>query len=90
MRKEFKSPLLTRATTLPDLEGELEAMRTAFNWDEARESGVVTPERGLDPKYDGALDVVQDFHDKLAIQLKEAQTRMGTQINIEPKFTYLY
>jgi DNA mismatch repair protein MSH6 len=76
VREQFKSPLLRNVCTLPDLEPCLEAMHSYFDWDDARDSGAVTPQQGLDPNLDEAIATVKNLLDKLAAHLKEVKTRM--------------
>jgi hypothetical protein len=78
VRASFSSPLLRRMCVLPNLEPSLEVMHSYFDWDEARDSGTITPHQGLDPNMDAALDTVQNILDKLASHLKEAKTCMSS------------
>ncbi|NWQ63822.1 MSH6 protein, partial [Neopipo cinnamomea] len=80
---DFKSKVLRQLVTrkatnpdgrFPDLSAELTRWDTAFDHNQARKTGVITPKAGFDPDYDGALQdikaVEEDLHKYLDKQRK--------------------
>ncbi|XP_068796155.1 DNA mismatch repair protein Msh6 isoform X2 [Struthio camelus] len=79
----FKSKVLKQLVTrkaknpegrFPDLNAELKRWDTAFDHNQARKTGVITPKTGFDPDYDKALQdikaVEEDLHEYLDKQRK--------------------
>ncbi|NXN93064.1 MSH6 protein, partial [Rhinopomastus cyanomelas] len=80
---DFKSKVLKQLVTckarnpdgrFPDLSAELKRWDTAFDHNQARKTGVITPKAGFDPEYDKALQdikaVEEDLHKYLDKQRK--------------------
>ncbi|XP_038253313.1 DNA mismatch repair protein Msh6 isoform X2 [Dermochelys coriacea] len=83
---DFKSKTLKQLVTLksknpegcfPDLSTELKRWDTAFDHNEARKTGVITPKAGFDPDYDKALKDITDIEENLREYLDKQRKRLG-------------
>ncbi|XP_065256527.1 DNA mismatch repair protein Msh6 isoform X4 [Emys orbicularis] len=83
---DFKSKILKQLVTLksknpegcfPDLSTELKRWDTAFDHNEARKTGVITPKAGFDPDYDKALKDIIDIEENLREYLDKQRKRLG-------------
>ncbi|CAM4539461.1 unnamed protein product [Lepidochelys olivacea] len=83
---DFKSKILKQLVTLksknpegcfPDLSTELKRWDTAFDHNEARKTGVITPKAGFDPDYDKALKDITDIEENLREYLDKQRKRLG-------------
>nr|XP_006131820.2 DNA mismatch repair protein Msh6 [Pelodiscus sinensis] len=83
---DFRSKILKQLVTLksknpegcfPDLSAELKRWDTAFDHNEARKTGVITPKAGFDPDYDTALKDITDIEEKLQEYLVKQRKRLG-------------
>ncbi|XP_074846119.1 DNA mismatch repair protein Msh6 [Carettochelys insculpta] len=83
---DFRSKILKQIVSLksknpegcfPDLSAELKRWDTAFDHNEARKTGVITPKAGFDPDYDKALKDITDIEDNLREYLDKQRKRLG-------------
>ncbi|XP_056342747.1 DNA mismatch repair protein Msh6 [Oenanthe melanoleuca] len=85
---DFKSrvlkQLVTRKATnpdgrFPDLSAELTRWDTAFDHNQARKTGVITPKAGFDPDYDGALQDIKAVEEDLRKYLDQQRKLLGSK-----------
>uniref|UniRef100_A0A8C3U1C5 DNA mismatch repair protein n=1 Tax=Catharus ustulatus TaxID=91951 RepID=A0A8C3U1C5_CATUS len=83
---DFKSKVLKQLLTrkaknpngrFPDLSAELTRWDTAFDHNQARKTGVITPKAGFDPDYDGALHNIKAVEEDLQKYLDKQRKLLG-------------
>ncbi|XP_031959096.1 DNA mismatch repair protein Msh6 [Corvus moneduloides] len=83
---DFKSKVLKQLVTrkaknpdgrFPDLSAELTRWDTAFDHNQARKTGVITPKAGFDPDYDGALQDIKAVEEDLQKYLDKQRKLLG-------------
>lgn len=83
---DFKSRVLKQLLTrkaknpsgrFPDLSAELTRWDTAFDHNQARKTGVITPKAGFDPDYDGALQNIKAIEEDLQKYLDKQRKLLG-------------
>ncbi|NWI79180.1 MSH6 protein, partial [Dryoscopus gambensis] len=83
---DFKSKVLKQLLTrkaknpdgrFPDLSAELARWDTAFDHNQARKTGVITPKAGFDPDYDEALQDIKLIDDSLQEYLDKQRKLLG-------------
>uniref|UniRef100_A0A7M4FA30 DNA mismatch repair protein n=1 Tax=Crocodylus porosus TaxID=8502 RepID=A0A7M4FA30_CROPO len=83
---DFKSKILKQVVTrksktpegrFPDLHAELKRWDTAFDHNQARKTGVITPKSGFDPDYDKALQDIKDLEEDLREYLNKQRKLLG-------------
>ncbi|NXO76777.1 MSH6 protein, partial [Sitta europaea] len=83
---DFKSRVLKQLVTckarnpdgrFPDLSAELTRWDTAFDHNQARKTGVITPKAGFDPDYDGALQAIKAVEEDLQKYLDKQRKLLG-------------
>ncbi|XP_062346493.1 DNA mismatch repair protein Msh6 isoform X1 [Cinclus cinclus] len=83
---DFKSRVLKQLVTrkaknpdgcFPDLSAELTRWDTAFDHNQARKTGVITPKAGFDPDYDGALQDIKAVEEDLRKYLEKQRKLLG-------------
>ncbi|XP_068865447.1 DNA mismatch repair protein Msh6 [Aphelocoma coerulescens] len=83
---DFKSKVLKQLVTrkaknpdgrFPDLSAELTRWDTAFDHNQARKTGVITPKAGFDPDYDGALEDIKAVEEDLRKYLDKQRKLLG-------------
>ncbi|XP_015477275.1 DNA mismatch repair protein Msh6 [Parus major] len=83
---DFKSRVLKQLVTrkaknpdgrFPDLSAELTRWDTAFDHNQARKTGVITPKAGFDPDYDGALQDIKTVEEDLRKYLDKQRKLLG-------------
>ncbi|XP_030302530.1 DNA mismatch repair protein Msh6 isoform X2 [Calypte anna] len=83
---EFKSKVLKQIATrkgknlgghFPDLSAELKRWNTAFDHNQARKTGVITPKVGFDPDYDKALQDIKAVEEDLQSYLDKQRKLLG-------------
>ncbi|XP_051639646.1 DNA mismatch repair protein Msh6 [Manacus candei] len=85
---DFKSKVLRQLVTrkatnpdgrFPDLSAELTRWDTAFDHNQARKTGVITPKAGFDPDYDGALQDIKAVEEDLRKYLDKQRKLLGSK-----------
>ncbi|XP_071595934.1 DNA mismatch repair protein Msh6 isoform X2 [Heliangelus exortis] len=85
---EFKSKVLKQIATrkaknpggrFPDLSAELKRWDTAFDHNQARKTGVITPKVGFDPDYDKALQDIKAVEEDLGSYLDKQRKLLGSK-----------
>ncbi|XP_058658782.1 DNA mismatch repair protein Msh6 [Ammospiza caudacuta] len=85
---DFKSRVLRQLVTrkaqnpdgrFPDLSAELTRWDTAFDHNQARKTGVITPKVGFDPDYDGALEDIRALEEDLRKYLDKQRKLLGSK-----------
>lgn len=85
---DFKSRVLKQLVThkaknpdgrFPDLSAELTRWDTAFDHNQARKTGVITPKAGFDPDYDEALQDIKAVEDDLQKYLDKQRKLLGSK-----------
>ncbi|XP_061331343.1 DNA mismatch repair protein Msh6 isoform X1 [Pezoporus flaviventris] len=83
---DFKSKVLKQLVTrkdknpdgrFPDLSAELKRWDTAFDHNQARKTGVITPKAGFDPDYDKALQDIKAVEEELQKYLDKQRKLLG-------------
>ncbi|KAM9564729.1 DNA mismatch repair protein Msh6 isoform 1-T1 [Guaruba guarouba] len=83
---DFKSKVLRQLVTrkdknpegrFPDLSAELKRWDTAFDHNQARKTGVITPKAGFDPDYDKALQDIKAVEEELQKYLDKQRKLLG-------------
>ncbi|NXW79941.1 MSH6 protein, partial [Hirundo rustica] len=83
---DFKSRVLRQLVTrkakspdgrFPDLSAELTRWDTAFDHNQARKTGVITPKAGFDADYDGALRDIRTIQEDLRKYLDKQRKLLG-------------
>ncbi|XP_065595645.1 DNA mismatch repair protein Msh6 isoform X2 [Cyrtonyx montezumae] len=83
---DFKSQVLKRLVTrkasnpdgrFPDLSAELKRWDTAFDHNQARKTGVITPKAGFDSDYDQALRDIQTVEEDFRTYLDKQRKLLG-------------
>ncbi|NXF94233.1 MSH6 protein, partial [Eubucco bourcierii] len=83
---DFKSKVLKQLVTrkakdpdgcFPDLSAELKRWDTAFDHNQARKTGVITPKAGFDPDYDKALQDIESVSEDLKKYLEKQRKLLG-------------
>ncbi|NXB81440.1 MSH6 protein, partial [Donacobius atricapilla] len=83
---DFKSRVLKQLVTckaknpdgrFPDLSAELTRWDTAFDHNQARKTGVITPKAGFDADYDGALEDIRAIQEDLRKYLDKQRKLLG-------------
>ncbi|XP_035177058.1 DNA mismatch repair protein Msh6 isoform X1 [Oxyura jamaicensis] len=83
---DFKSKVLKQLVTrkaknpdgrFPDLSAELKRWDTAFDHNQARKTGVITPKTGFDPDYDKALQDIKAVEEDLHAYLDKQRKLLG-------------
>ncbi|XP_068009766.1 DNA mismatch repair protein Msh6 isoform X2 [Melanerpes formicivorus] len=83
---DFKSKVLRQLVTrkgqtpdgrFPDLSAELKRWDTAFDHNQARKTGVITPKAGFDPDYDKALQDIDAVEEDLKKYLEKQRKLLG-------------
>ncbi|NXO35111.1 MSH6 protein, partial [Locustella ochotensis] len=83
---DFKSRVLKELVTrkaknpngrFPDLSAELTRWDTAFDHNQARKTGVITPKAGFDADYDGALEDIRGIQEDLRKYLDKQRKLLG-------------
>ncbi|KAM8810267.1 DNA mismatch repair protein Msh6 isoform 1-T1 [Eudromia elegans] len=84
--RDFKSRVLKQLVTrkaknpegrFPDLNAELKRWDTAFDHNQARKTGVITPKTGFDPDYDKALQDIKAVEEDLNEYLNKQRKLLG-------------
>ncbi|NWY04889.1 MSH6 protein, partial [Nothoprocta ornata] len=84
--RDFKSKVLKQLVTrkaknpegrFPDLNAELKRWDTAFDHNQARKTGVITPKSGFDPDYDKALQDIKAVEEDLNEYLNKQRKLLG-------------
>lgn len=85
---DFKSRVLKQLVThkaknpdgrFPDLSAELTRWDTAFDHNQARKTGVITPKAGFDPDYDEALQDIKAVEEDLQKYLDKQRKLLGSK-----------
>ncbi|NWZ38887.1 MSH6 protein, partial [Brachypodius atriceps] len=85
---DFKSRVLKQLVTrkaknpdgrFPDLSAELTRWDTAFDHNQARKTGVITPKAGFDADYDEALDDIRALQEALRKYLEKQRKLLGVK-----------
>ncbi|XP_059696826.1 DNA mismatch repair protein Msh6 isoform X1 [Haemorhous mexicanus] len=85
---DFKSRVLKQLVTrkaknpdgrFPDLSAELTRWDTAFDHNQARKTGVITPKLGFDPDYDRALEDIKALEEDLRKYLEKQRKLLGSK-----------
>lgn len=85
---DFKSRVLKQLVTrkaknpdgrFPDLSAELTRWDTAFDHNQARKTGVITPKAGFDTDYDQALDDIRALQEDLRKYLEKQRKLLGVK-----------
>ncbi|NXR65126.1 MSH6 protein, partial [Rhadina sibilatrix] len=85
---DFKSSVLKQLVTckarnpdgrFPDLSAELTRWDTAFDHNQARKTGVITPKAGFDADYDEALEEIRAIQEGLRDYLDKQRKRLGVK-----------
>ncbi|XP_015133604.2 DNA mismatch repair protein Msh6 isoform X1 [Gallus gallus] len=83
---DFKSQVLKQLVTrkakhpdgrFPDLSAELKRWDTAFDHNQARKTGVITPKAGFDPDYDKALQDIKTVEEDFRTYLDKQRKLLG-------------
>ncbi|XP_054027115.1 DNA mismatch repair protein Msh6 isoform X2 [Dryobates pubescens] len=83
---DFKSKVLKQLVTregqnpdgrFPELSAELKRWDTAFDHNQARKTGVITPKAGFDPDYDKALQDIDAVEEDLKRYLEKQRKLLG-------------
>ncbi|NXH23175.1 MSH6 protein, partial [Bucco capensis] len=83
---DFKSKILKQLVTrkaknpegrFPDLSAELQRWDTAFDHNQARKTGMITPKAGFDPDYDQALEDIRAVEGDLQKYLEKQRKLLG-------------
>ncbi|NXS36432.1 MSH6 protein, partial [Pomatostomus ruficeps] len=85
---DFKSRVLKQLVTrkaknpegrFPELRAELTRWDTAFDHNQARKTGVITPKAGFDPDYDQALQDIKSVEEDLQKYLEKQRKLLGSR-----------